>query len=52
MVVIEDEIEAVHVFPVFGPAHRFNTPCWCQPVIEYCSCGCGQELIAVHNAVH
>ena len=47
-----EDIEAIHVYPQFGKPHKIKSDCWCHPTVEYCACGCGAEVIVVHNVAH
>lgn len=42
-------LQAVHVYPSFGPEHMLETRrCWCHP--EYEMAGVG--VIVIHNVMH
>jgi hypothetical protein len=44
-------LDAVHVYPMFGPGHTFAQAegmCWCHPVYERC----GDVVIVIHNVMH
>lgn len=40
----DEDVEAMVVFPLFGPDHRAGTDCWCQPSIV--------DEVIVHNECH
>ena len=41
-------LPVVHVYPLYGPEHRFEHLCWCQPEYELQQ----GALIVVHNVMH
>ncbi len=41
-------LPAVHVYPVFGPEHRFEHLCWCCPDYELAAGG----VVVIHHVMH